>query len=174
MLEIARFHACLIACHGSAPALDALAVPAGVQALRVAPDELLLLAPPARTDELLRRATAHLAVVEPGAVAVDQSDGWAIFGLPGHLPGHSSIDEGLLALRQLTVMPLPDRRPAFVQGAVAGGPAKLLLLPGIVHLLVPFALRDHVERRLRDVVAPAGVRIAESETPFPAVSGSPG
>ena len=46
MLEIARFRACVVECHGSAPALDALAVPSGVQALRVAPDELLLLAPP--------------------------------------------------------------------------------------------------------------------------------
>ncbi len=166
MLEIARFDACLIECHGSAPALDALAVPAGVQALRVAPDELLLLAPPARTDELLRRATAHLAVVEPGALVVDQSDGWAIFALPG--------ESGELALRQLALMPLPRRRPAFVQGAVAGGPAKLLLLSEVVYLLVPFALRDHVARRLRDVAAPDGVRIAELETPFPAVPGTPG
>ena len=169
MLEISRFDACLIACHGSAAALDALAVPAGVQALRVAPDELLLLAPPARTEELLRRATAHLAVVEPGTIAVDQSDGWAIFGLAGHLPD----DPGMLALRQLAVMPLPDRRPAFVQGAIAGGPAKLLLLPGVVHLLVPFALRDHVERRLREVAAPAAVRMATNEAPFPAFNGSP-
>lgn len=170
MLEISRFDACLIECHGSAAALDALAVPAGVQALRVAADELLLLAPPARTEELLRRAAAHLAVVEPGAIAVDQSDGWAIFGLPSHPPE----DEGVLALRQLALMPLPRRRPAFVQGAVAGGPAKLLLLPEIVYLLVPFALRDHVARRLREVAAPKGARLAERETPFPAVPGSPG
>lgn len=169
MLDVARLHACVVACHGSAPALEALAVPAGALALRVAPDELLLLAPPARAEELLRRATAHLAVVEPGALAVDQSDGWAIFGLPGHQPE----DEGVLALRQLALMPLPRRRPAFVQGAVAGGPAKLLLLPEVVYLLVPFALRDHVARRLCDVAAPTGVRIAELETPFPSLAGEP-
>ena len=169
MLEIARFRACVVECHGSAPALDALAVPSGVQALRVAPDELLLLAPPARADELLRRAMAHLAVVEAEALAVDQSDGWTIFGLPGHLPG----DEGMTALRQLVLMPLPRRRPAFVQGALAGGPAKLVLLPEIVLLLVPYPLRDHVAGRLRDVAAPGGVRIAELEIPFPAVDGSP-
>lgn len=158
MAEVARFHAGLVECHGSAAALDALSVPAGVQALRVAPDELLLLAPPERTEELLRRATAHLAVVEPGAMALDQSDGWAIFGLPGHLPD----DPGLLALRHLALMPLPERRPAFVQGAVAGGPAKLLLLPTSVLLLVPYALRDHLERRLRDVSGGA-LRVAAAE-----------
>lgn len=165
MVEVGRFHAGLVECHASAAALDALSVPVGVQALRIAADELLLLAPPARTDELLRRATAHLAVVEPGAIAVDQSDGWAIFGLPGHLPD----DPGMMALRQLALMPLPERRPAFVQGAVAGGPAKLLLLPGIVLLLVPFALRDHLERRLREV-AGGVLRIATEELPFAAAA----
>ena len=51
------------------------------------------------------------------------------------------------------LFPFPERRPAFLQGAVAGGSAKLLMLPGVVLLLVPFALRDHVERRLREVCA---------------------
>ncbi|MEO7793670.1 MAG: hypothetical protein ABIV06_02765 [Thermoanaerobaculia bacterium] len=163
--EIRRFHAVLIECHASAAALEALAVPAGVHALRVASDELLWLAAPERADELLRRATAHFAVLEPGALVVDQSDGWTIFALPG--------DEGLLALRQLAVFPLPERRPAFLQGAVAGGSAKLLLLPGVVHLLVPFPLRDHVERRLREVCAGAAVHFEAVEAPFSAAVGSP-
>ncbi len=161
MLEIGRFCAGIVECHASPRTLDALKVPAGVHRCRVAPDELLLLAAPSRTEELLRRATAHLAVVEPGAIAVDQSDGWTIFGLPGRLPD----DEGMLALRQLAMIPFPERRPAFVQGAVAGGSAKLLLLPGIVFLLVPFALRDHVERRLREVGG-GTLRIAAEEIPF--------
>ena len=169
MLEVGRFCAAIVECHATAAALDALAVPPHVHTFRVAPEELLLLAPPNLADDLLRRAKSHLAVVEPGALAVDQSDGWTIFGLPGHLPG----DEGMTALRQLVLMPLPRRRPAFVQGALAGGPAKLVLLPEIVLLLVPYPLRDHVAGRLRDVAAPGGVRIAELEIPFPAVDGSP-
>lgn len=164
MLEIGRWHAALIECHAGASALDALAVPAGVHACRVAPDELVLLAAPQQAGELLRRASAHLAVVAPGALVVDQSDGWAIFSLPG--------DEGMQTLRQLTLFALPERRPAFVQGAVAGGSARLLLLPGVVLLMVPFALRDHLERRLREVCAPAAVRIDAAEAPFAAASGT--
>ncbi len=159
MLEVGRHAAGIVECHANPRALDALTMPTGVHLCRVAPDELLLLMAPPRLEEILRRATAHLAVVDPGGLVVDQSDGWTIFGLPG--------EEGALALRQLAAMPLPERRPAFLQGAVAGGPAKLLLLPGIVYLLVPFALRDHLERRLREVCAPTSVRIDGAESPFP-------
>lgn len=166
MLEIGRFHAGIVECHASAAALDALAVPPGVHACRVAPDELLLLASPSRTDELLRRAMATLAVAEPGALVVDQSDGWTIFGLPG--------EEGMRTLRQLALFPFPERRPAFAQGAVAAGAAKLLMLPGVVLLLVPFALRDHVERRLREVCASAPLTMSVVEAPFLGASGSPG
>ncbi|MBP9144705.1 MAG: hypothetical protein KBF21_12265 [Thermoanaerobaculia bacterium] len=158
MLEIGRFHAAIVECHAGAAALDALRIPADVHACRVAPDELLLLAAPARAAELLQRASAHLAVVEPGALVADQSDGWTIFSLAG--------DGGMSALAQLAQFPIRERRPAFLQGAVAGGAAKLLLLPGVVHILVPFALRDHVEGRLRDVCAARPFRLATSESPF--------
>jgi hypothetical protein len=158
VLEVGRYVAGIVECHASPRALDALVAPAGVQACRVAPDELLLLMAPARLDEVMRRSTAHLAVLEPGGLVVDQSDGWTIFGLPG--------EAGQQALRQLTEMPLPARRPAFLQGSVAGGAAKLILLPGIAFLLVPFALRDHLERRLRDVGAPGEVKVATAESLF--------
>jgi hypothetical protein len=168
VLEIGRFRAALVECHASARALDALTVPAGTHLCRVTPDELLLLGAPERLDELLRRAIAQLAVVEPGGLVVDQSDGWTIFSLPG--------EAGLLALRQLSFLPIPERRPAFLQGSVAGGPAKLLFLDGLVHLLVPFALRDHLAGRLRDVLGVSGigggvggvgtVRVADAEAPF--------
>ena len=102
MLEIGRFHAAIVECHAGEAALDALKVPAGVHACRVAPDEMLLLAAPSRLDELLQRATAHLAVVEPGALALDQSDGWAIFSLPG--------DSGLSVLMHLALFSMPKRR----------------------------------------------------------------
>jgi hypothetical protein len=167
VLEVGRFRAGLVECHASARALDTLTVPAGAHLCRVAPDELLLLGAPERIDELLRRAIAQLAVVEPGALVVDQSDGWTIFSLPG--------EAGLLALRQLSFLPIPERRPAFLQGAVAGGPAKLLFVDGLVHLLVPFALRDHLARRLRDLFAAGGVgavHIADAEAPFVALDRS--
>lgn len=156
-LEIQRSRAAVVECHARAEALASLPAMSNVHACRVAPDELLLLAPPALADEVRRRAEAHLAGTDRGALVLDQSDGWVIFSLPG--------EAGLRALRMLAVFPLPETRPAFLQGAVAGGSAKLLLLPGVVHLLVPYPLRDHLERRLRDVAGPA-VRIATEESPF--------
>ena len=160
MLEIGRFHAAIVECHAAAAALDALKVPPGAHACRVAPDELLLIAAPGRLDELLQRARAHLAVVEPGALVLDQSDGWTIFSLAG--------DGGMTALSQLALFPIRQRRPAFVQGAVAGVSAKLLLESGVIHLLVPCAAGDHVAGRLRDVCAARPFRLAAGEAPFDA------
>jgi hypothetical protein len=175
VLEIRRCHAAIVGCHASAAALELLArlpsprlevgesaVGGGgdsvVERLRVAPDEMLLLAPPSRLEEVRRWATTAVNKVEPGALVLDQSDGWAIFSLLG--------DDGLVALRQLAMFPFPETRPVFLQGAVAGGSAKLLLLPGVVHLLVPYPLRDHVERRLRDVCGPARLLFGSGEVPF--------
>ena len=161
MLEIQRSHAAILECHASVGALSTMPAMARVHACRVAPDELWLLAPPALTADVLRRAEAHLASVEPGTLVVDQSDGWAVFSLRA-----DDAAEALRPLAHLAVFPFPEARPAFVQGAVAGGPAKLLLLPGVIHLLVPFPLRDHLERRLRDVCDAARTRIGAGEVPF--------
>lgn len=158
MLEIQRCHAAIVECHAGASALDALPAQPAVERCRVAPDELLLVAPPAMLDDVLRRAAAHLAGAEPAALVLDQSDGWAIFTLRG--------DDAMAPLARLSVIAFPTTRPAFVQGAVAGGSAKLLLLSGAVHLLVPFPLRDHLKRRLRDVCDAARTRIAPGEAPF--------
>lgn len=164
MLEIQRSHAAIVECHASPLALQSMPAMPRVHVCRVAPDELLLVAPPSLGDEVLRRATAHLTSAEPETLVLDQSDGWAVFSLRG--------DDVMEPLRKLAVFPFPEARPAFVQGAVAGGPAKLLLLPGVVHLLVPFPLRDHLERRLRDVCDAARTRIAHGEVAF-ASAGEP-
>lgn len=164
MLDIQRSYAAIIACHASAAALDSMPARSRVHPCRVAADELLLLAPPSLGEEVLRQATAHVTGAERGTLVLDQSDGWVIFSLRG--------DDAMRPLRQLSVIPFPDTRPAFVQGAVAGGAAKVLLLADVVHLLVPFALRQHVERRLRDVCG-ASARIATRETPFDDASPPP-
>ena len=156
-LEIGRSCAAVIECHASAAALTSLPALPGVHACRVASDELLLLAPPSLGDEVLRLAKAYLTSVEPGTLVLDQSDGWVIFSLHGE----AAMEE----LRMLSVIPFPEARPAFVQGAVAGGSAKLLLLPGVVHLLVPYPLRDHVDRRLREAGG-VRVRITTEEAPI--------
>lgn len=145
MLSIERTHAAVVACCAGPPALDALPAIPGTQSCRVAPDELLLVAPPALLAETERRVAGHFAAVEPTALVVDQTDGWSVFSLRG--------DEARSVFAQLSTVPLPMGSTAFVQGAVAGGSAKILLVDGIIHLLVPSTLRRHVAARLNDVCA---------------------
>lgn len=164
MLDIHRSHAAIVACHASASALDSMPAMPCVDVCRVAPDELLLLTSPSNGGEVLQRATTHLTNAEPATLVLDQSAGWAIFSLRG--------DDAMPPLLQLSAIPFPETRPAFVQGAVADGPAKVLLLPGVVHVLVPFALRHHLERRLRDV-CDARARLAIDEAPLTYASPPP-
>jgi hypothetical protein len=142
VLSIERSHAAIIACYASAPTLDAFPAIGGSHACRVARDELLLIGPPMDGADTQQRATAHLASVEPSALVLDQSDGWAAFTLRG--------DEAPRLLAQLSDIPIPNARPAFLQGAVADGPAKVLLVDGAIHVVVPFTLRHHFAGRLRD------------------------
>jgi hypothetical protein len=157
VLDIARTHAAIIACHASEEALDSLPAGPDVHACRVAEDELLLIAPPALGAATHERAAAHLARADASALVLDQSDGWAAFSLRG--------SGALRVLAQLSVISFPASRPAFVQGAVAGGPAKILLVAGAVHVFVPFTLRHYVEGRLRDVCGNLA-RITATEVPF--------
>jgi len=143
VLSIERTHAAVIACYASAAALDALPAPPNAYACRVAPDELWLIAPPALLADTERCATEYCARTEPTALVLDQSDGWTAFTFRG--------DEALSVLAQLSALPFPAARPAWMQGAVAGGAAKILLFEGAVHVLVPLTLRHHVAARLRDV-----------------------
>jgi len=144
VLSIERAHAAVVACFASPQALDTLPVQPGTHRCRVAPDELLLVA---ATPELAgvteRRATEHFAAAEPDALVIDQSDGWCAFTLRG--------DEADNVFAQLSTVPLPARRPAFLQGAVAGGSAKIMACDGYIELFVPSTLRHHVASRLQDV-----------------------
>ncbi len=67
-LEIQRSRAAVVECHAREGVLASLPAMANVHACRVAPDELLLLAPPALGDEVRRRAEAHLAGAGRGAL----------------------------------------------------------------------------------------------------------
>lgn len=143
MLSIERTHAAVVACCASPPALDTLPPIPGTHACRVAPDELLLVAPPSLLAEIEPRVAGHFATAEPTALVLDQTDGWSVFSLRG--------DEARSVFAQLSTVPLPTGPTAFVQGAVAGGSAKILVVDGIIHLLVPSTLRHHVAARLNDV-----------------------
>ncbi len=143
MPNVERTRAAIVECHAGAAALDAMPSIPSAHACRVAPDELLLVGPPALAENLLRTAAAHLGAAESGTLVVDQSDAWAVFTIRG--------DDALRPLQQLSANPIPSARPAFMQGAVAGGAAKVLLVESAVHILVPYTLRDHLAGRLCDV-----------------------
>ena len=158
MLDINRTNATVVACYADPQALDSLpVVPPGTHGCRVAPDELLLVAPPTERAETERWAADHFALADPSARVLDQSDGWSAFTLRG--------DEAPSVFAQLSEVPLPLRRRAFLQGAVAGGSAKVLLLEDAIHVLVPSTLRDNFAGRLRDVCAGRAV-VPDTELAF--------
>jgi hypothetical protein len=127
-----------------ASSVDGLAVPG-----RVAPDELLLVGGRSRAAETVERATAALAKADPAALVVDQSDGWAGWTLAGE------PDEAFARLSELR---LPEERPAFLQGAVAGVPAKVILLGASeIHLLAASPVAHHVTTRILSACRDLGV-----------------
>jgi len=142
VLSIERARAAVIACFAGRQALDALPAQPGTHRCRVADDELLLVAPPALLGDTERRAAEHFAAADPAALVLDQSDGWSVFTIRG--------DEADTVFAQLSTVPLPARRPAFMQGAVAGGSAKIMALEGCIHVFAPSTLRHHVSARLND------------------------
>jgi hypothetical protein len=109
----------------------------GAFACRVAPDELLLIAPagvlPDGVPDLLRERDPH-------AVAVDQTAGWTVWTLAG--------SDAVGAFARLSEIPPPTQRPAFVQGAIAEVPSKAIFLLDRVCILVPSSAADHMRRRV--------------------------
>ncbi|MEO9175872.1 MAG: hypothetical protein ABI317_10215, partial [Gaiellales bacterium] len=126
---------------GPKDALDRVQTPAGVNAGRVAPDELLWLGDAERVGELEAEGTRQLAGAGERALVVDNSDGWTLFSLVGE--GRSD------ALARLSSLQLPDE--GFRQGSVAGVPGKLFARPGRIDLLCTADVRWFVRGRLLDV-----------------------
>jgi hypothetical protein len=135
VLELSRSNAAILLCLGPRDALDSLPSVEGAVAFRVAADELMLvsLTGPLDPDPLITR----LAAV--GGVVVDQSDAYASWTLAG------DAEE---AFARLSAIELPRDRPAFVQGAVGGIPAKAIVEEERIHLLVSSALAHHLRDRI--------------------------
>ena len=112
----------------SASALDALAWPDGVIALRVAPDELLVI------------GKAAVALGDEPAIIEDERGlvGWWL-----------TLDEWRDHVREYVDWPLPASRPALAQGLVAGVPAKVWLTEDRVLLLCASAYAHELVERLR-------------------------
>ena len=107
-------------------ALDALELPAGSVALRLAPDDLLVL------------ADVSPAVADPDAIVVPDA-GWAGAWLD------PAVAAALLARHADWQLPAAG----LAQGAAAGVPVKVLVAGDRTLLLVPAAYRAELAERLR-------------------------
>lgn len=130
-----------VACLARAEALDRLHVEGAVP-FRVAADEVLLLSNPGQAVAVAASASAQLG---PGAVVVDQTDGFVGWTLCG--------ENVLEAFCRLSALPLDAERPNLRQGLVAHLPAKVIAANGTIHLLVPSTLGHHLRQRVHDACA---------------------
>lgn len=124
MLEVRRSRAHVVRCLGRREVLDGVPVPAGIRACRVARDELLLVGDLADVDL-------------QGGLVLDETGGWAAWTLSGPDAGE--------AFARLSA--LPSDAP-FIQGVVAGVPAKAIVDEGEIQLLVAASHAHHVEERI--------------------------
>lgn len=111
----------------SAPTLDGLAWRDGVTALRLAPDDLLVI------------GKATVALGDEPAI-VEQDAGYAGWWL--------TPDEFADAVLPHVDWPLPAARPALAQGLVAGVPAKIWLTDDRALLLCAVAYAHELAERL--------------------------
>jgi hypothetical protein len=131
---------------GTPEALDALTVPPGVRAGRVAGDEVLWVSDPERASELLDSLSAQLAPLGNRAAVVDHSDGYALFALLG--ADRTEIFARLSSIR------IPSEG-GFVQGNFAGVPSRTFCGADRLEVIVTSDVAwfvggrlDHVEHSL--------------------------
>lgn len=140
MVELRSLTVAIVVCHAEAATLDRLVPPGhGARTLRVAPDEALFVAPGGVADNVRREVADRVAALEPDAIVLDVSDGWAAWALAGLGAAHA-----FSYLSQLAV-PQPG---AFVQGDVARVAAKVLAEPDAgLTILVPAYWSEHIRER---------------------------
>jgi len=126
VLELLQTKLRVVRCLGPASVLDSLD-PGTSTTCRVAADELLLLG-----------WDGNLPTLGHG-LALDHSDAFAAFAFKG-----DRADE---AFSRLSEVELPDERPAFVQGAVATVPAKVVVEENRILVLVSSSLGHHLRER---------------------------
>jgi hypothetical protein len=138
VLELAATEAAVVACFAEAEALDALAATDGAVLFRAAPDEAMLVGDPRSADDHLRAASAALRALDPHAIVLDASDGWAIWTLAG--------DGAREAFRRLSALAVDDGTCA--QGDVARVPARVMAQGDRVHLFVAAMWEEYLRGRI--------------------------
>jgi sarcosine oxidase gamma subunit len=148
VLELRETRGAVVTCVADPATVDAIVGASPADALRVAPDEALLIA---EGD-----AAALVAGVEAStdtdadALIVDTSDGWSIWTIAG--------DAAAAAFARLSPLEPAD---GFAQGEVAHLPAKVVAAPSRIRLLVPAMWREALRERILDDCADLGIREAE-------------
>lgn len=153
MLEIMQSRSAIVSCLDEGGVLDGLPDFAGAFKARTAADELWLIGPASSAAALLAHATQHLVRAGSWGLAVDVSDGWSVLTVRG--AGTAQVWE------RFSENPIPDGRPAFVQGAVAAVPTKAIVFDSCIHFLLPAPLGYHLPRRILHGCADLAPRTAD-------------
>jgi hypothetical protein len=127
----------------SADAIDAVQVPAGARACRIASDEIAYVCQADEAAAVLNAIAPQIAGGDSDGFALDLSDGWTGFTLTG------DVARAFSYLSELE-LPAPG---AFVQGDVLRVPVRVLAGENQIDLLVPSPwgtyLRDEMLFALR-------------------------
>jgi sarcosine oxidase gamma subunit len=138
VLELARTEAAFVSCMASPEGLDALHVTRSLTALRVAPDELLLVGRPASAARIVAAAAKTLQGSDDDALVMDVTDGWTVWTLGG--------DDAHEAFERLSMLELPAG--GVVQGDVARLPVKVVVDGARLHLAVPSSWAAYLRERI--------------------------
>jgi hypothetical protein len=157
VLELARTSAAVITCMGTKDAVDAGVALGRAYAIRVAPDEVMLIDAPDHAAERCAEATTAIRAIDPDALVADASDGWTAWTLRGD---PQDLDR---AMARLTALELPG--DGQLQGDVTRVPCKLIVAPGLVHLFVPAMWEAYLRERI--LARCASLDITERGEPAP-------
>jgi len=146
VLEITRTPVGVVTASAAARALDGLVVPGRAFGCRTADDELLLLSVPQVTDEVVREVSTRLAALDPDALVIDTTDGWAAVTVAG--------DGARACFGLLSRLELPGS--GFTQGEVVHIPAKVVAHGDQVLILAPSMWEAHLQDRVTKALGGAG------------------
>jgi hypothetical protein len=132
----------------SAGALDAVQVPAGARACRIASDETAFVCSADAAGDVLDAIAAQIACGDSNGFALDLSDGWTSFSLTGEVER---------AFSYLSKLQLPGPG-GFVQGDVLRVPVRVLAGEGQIDLLVPSPWGTYLHDEILDALRALDVR----------------
>jgi hypothetical protein len=132
----------------SAGALDAVQVPAGVRACRIASDETAFVCSADAASDVLDAIAPQIARGDSDGFVLDVSDGWTSFTLTG------DVERAFSYLSELQ-LPGPG---AFVQGDVLRVPVRVLAGQGEIDLLVPSPWGTYLHDEILDALRVLNVR----------------